>query len=60
MLKEYITTESNLKTKKDLEITKTITNIVSWRTEGIKYKKNEAYLDVIEKVDSLVCILYVI
>ena len=29
-------------------------NIVSWRKEGIKYPNNEAYLDVIEKVDELI------
>ena len=31
-----------------------MTNIVSWRKEGIKYPNNEAYLDVIEKVDELI------
>lgn len=58
VLKEYIKTESNKSTKidtqKETELTKTITNVISWRYEGIKYKKNEAFLDVIEKVDSLI------
>lgn len=58
ILKEYIKTESNKSTKtdtaKEMELSKIITNVVSWRTEGIKYKKNEAYLDVIEKVDCLI------
>jgi AP-1 complex subunit mu len=31
-----------------------MTNTVSWRKEGIKYKENEAWLDVIEKVDELI------
>ena len=31
-----------------------MTNIVSWRKEGIKHKVNEALLDVIEKVDELI------
>ena len=31
-----------------------VTNVVSWRTEGIKHKKNEVYLDVVEKLNLLV------
>lgn len=31
-----------------------VTNAVSWRSEGIKYKKNEVFLDVIESVNLLV------
>merc|ERR1711861_118482 len=31
-----------------------VTNAVSWRTEGIKYRKNEIFLDVIESVNLLV------
>lgn len=31
-----------------------VTNTVSWRTEGIKYKKNEVFLDVIERLNLLV------
>ena len=55
ILKEFIKTESNKQTRDvKMEITKTLTNIVSWRQDGIKYKKNEAYLDVIEKVDCLI------
>jgi AP-1 complex subunit mu len=57
ILKEYIKTESK-EMKKDLkkekELANTLTNAISWRQEGIIHKKNEAYLDVIEKVDSLV------
>jgi AP-1 complex subunit mu len=32
-----------------------VTNAVSWRTEGIRYRKNEVFLDVIESVNLLVC-----
>lgn len=57
ILKEYIKTESK-EMKKDLkkekELANTLTNAISWRQDGITHKKNEAYLDVIEKVDSLV------
>lgn len=33
--------------------TLTVTGAVGWRREGIKYKKNEVYLDVIEQVNLL-------
>lgn len=33
-----------------------VTNAVSWRSEGIKHRKNEVFLDVIESVNLLVCI----
>ena len=49
--------ESNKKTKdnkENLALTSTMTNIVSWRKEGIKYPENEAWLDVIENVDELI------
>ncbi len=60
VLKEYIKTESNKlnlinkQKENDVKISKTITNQISWRQEGITHKKNEIYLDVIEKVNSLV------
>jgi AP-1 complex subunit mu len=31
-----------------------LTTAVSWRSEGIKYRKNEVFLDVIENVNVLV------
>ncbi|KAI5613605.1 low-density lipoprotein receptor isoform X1, partial [Silurus asotus] len=54
ILQEYITQEGN-----KLEVTKakvptTVTNAVSWRSEGIKYKKNEVFIDVIESINVLV------
>ena len=33
-----------------------VTNAVSWRSEGIRYRKNEVFLDVIESVNLLVSI----
>ena len=57
ILKDLILIESNKKTKdnkENLALTSTMTNAVSWRKEGIKYNINEAWLDVIEKVDELI------
>lgn len=31
-----------------------VTGAVSWRPEGIKYRKNEVFLDVVEKINLLV------
>jgi AP-1 complex subunit mu len=31
-----------------------VTNAVSWRSEGIRYRKNEVFLDVVESVNLLV------
>ena len=31
-----------------------VTNAVSWRSDGVKYRKNEVFLDVIESVNLLV------
>jgi hypothetical protein len=31
-----------------------VTNAVSWRSEGIRHKKNEVFLDVVESVNLLV------
>ena len=57
ILKDFIMIESNKKTKdnkENLALTSTMTNVVSWRKEGIKYPENEAWLDVIENVDELI------
>uniref|UniRef100_A0AC34FFD3 MHD domain-containing protein n=1 Tax=Panagrolaimus sp. ES5 TaxID=591445 RepID=A0AC34FFD3_9BILA len=52
ILQEYITQETH-----QLEIAPrppmAVTNAVSWRSEGIKYRKNEVFLDVIESVNIL-------
>jgi AP-1 complex subunit mu len=53
ILQEYITQESH-----KLEIQArppiAVTNAVSWRSEGIRYRKNEVFLDVIESLNLLV------
>ena len=52
LLKEYIITQSN-----KLKILKTPTEVINSqvsRAPGIKYKINQAFLDVIEKVNSLI------
>ena len=59
ILKEFIRTESNKlfgdkNAKKDTKLTEEFTRKCSWRPDGIKYKNNEVYLDVIEKVNSFI------
>ena len=62
VLKEFIKTESNqlfgLINKENIaknnKLTESMTGKTCWRQEGIKYKNNEVYLDVIEKVNSVV------
>ncbi|KNC83736.1 AP-1 complex subunit mu-1 [Sphaeroforma arctica JP610] len=55
ILQEYITQESH----KLQDATgaanppMAVTNAVSWRSEGIKYRKNEVFLDVVESVNLL-------
>ncbi|PAA94115.1 hypothetical protein BOX15_Mlig016433g1, partial [Macrostomum lignano] len=53
ILQEYITQECH-----KLEVAPkpppAVTNQVSWRPDGIKYRKNEVFLDVIENVNLLV------
>lgn len=52
ILQEYITQEGH-KLEIQPKIPLTVTNAVSWRSEGIKYRKNEVFLDVIESVNLL-------
>ena len=59
ILKNFITTESNVKESKNKEqssnaISQILTNVVSWRNSGIKYNNNEFYVDIIEHVDMLI------
>ncbi|KTW29723.1 hypothetical protein T552_00930 [Pneumocystis carinii B80] len=53
ILKEYITQESH-----KLEVITlppvAITNPISWRSQGIKYRKNEIFLDVVESLNLLI------
>lgn len=56
MLKEYITQKSFAleRTKPSFGPPSALTNAVSWRSEGIMYKKNEAFLDVVESINMLI------
>jgi AP-1 complex subunit mu len=55
VLKKYITQEGyNLTVQEQIQLGNTTTGFVSWRPEGITYKKNELFLDVIESVNILV------
>ncbi|KAK9457483.1 Mu homology domain-containing protein [Dipodascopsis uninucleata] len=53
ILQEYITQESH-KLEVQARPPIAVTNAVSWRSEGIRYRKNEVFLDVIESVNLLV------
>jgi len=55
VLKEFICVQEKHKlVRAPPSVPTTITNAVSWRPEGIKHKKNEIFLDVIEKLHLLV------
>eukprot|EP00927_Polykrikos_kofoidii_P062687 TRINITY_DN57498_c0_g1_i1.p1 TRINITY_DN57498_c0_g1~~TRINITY_DN57498_c0_g1_i1.p1 ORF type:complete len:430 (+),score=56.61 TRINITY_DN57498_c0_g1_i1:125-1414(+) len=59
VLKKYITQGGartiNLNDQEQLKkITVQATGVCSWRAEGIKYRKNEVYIDVVENVNILV------
>ena len=54
ILQEYITQESH-KLEVQVRPPMAVTNAVSWRSEGIRYRKNEVFLDVVESVNLLVC-----
>uniref|UniRef100_A0A8C7P2K6 AP-1 complex subunit mu-1 n=1 Tax=Oncorhynchus mykiss TaxID=8022 RepID=A0A8C7P2K6_ONCMY len=54
ILQEYITQEGHKLDTGGPRPPATVTNAVSWRSEGIKYRKNEVFLDVIESVNLLV------
>jgi len=52
ILQEYITQEG-YKLESAPKPPPAVTNAVSWRPDGIKYRKNEVFLDVIESVNLL-------
>jgi AP-1 complex subunit mu len=61
VLREYIKTEAsqliNAALKGDAGVSKASSaaaSSVSWRSEGIKYKKNEIFLDIVEKLNLMV------
>jgi len=55
ILRSFITQEGN-RMSEDIRSKPPValTNAVSWRSEGIKHKKNEIFLDVVEKLNLLV------
>lgn len=53
ILQEYITQQSR-KLEAAPRPPVALTNAVSWRGEGIKYRKNEVFLDVVESINLLV------
>jgi AP-1 complex subunit mu len=54
LLKEYILQKSHELHKALVRVPPAVTGAVSWRSENIKYPKNEVFIDVIEKVNMLV------
>ena len=58
ILKEYITQDYYRLVRKApdhlVAPPNALTNLVSWRKEGITYKKNEAFLDVVESINMLI------
>ncbi|CCK72717.1 Apm1p KNAG_0L00950 [Huiozyma naganishii CBS 8797] len=60
MLKKYITQKSfklekaHKKKRNAARPPSELNNSVSWRAEGIKYKKNEAFLDIVESINMLI------
>nr|PVC51930.1 clathrin-adaptor chain [Theileria orientalis] len=51
ILREFIKNQYHQMTIDKVRAPNTMTNVVSWRKEGIKHKKNELFLDVIESLD---------
>jgi AP-1 complex subunit mu len=57
LLKEYIKSDYHQmseKEKKAINIPENVNNVVTWRKSGINHKKNEVYMDVIEKLNMTV------
>eukprot|EP00592_Proboscia_alata_P000055 CAMPEP_0194367472 /NCGR_PEP_ID=MMETSP0174-20130528/15561_1 /TAXON_ID=216777 /ORGANISM="Proboscia alata, Strain PI-D3" /LENGTH=452 /DNA_ID=CAMNT_0039143243 /DNA_START=56 /DNA_END=1414 /DNA_ORIENTATION=- len=55
ILRSFITQEGNrMAADVNSKPPVALTNAVSWRAEGIKHKKNEIFLDVVEKINLLV------
>lgn len=54
ILSEYIKTDAYRMEVAAVKPPMAVTNAVSWRSEGIRHKKNEVFLDVVESVNLLV------
>ena len=46
--------KTNTDTSTNLAVPPAASNVVSWRTDGIKHAKNEIFLDVVERLNILV------
>ena len=55
--RRFITQEGFKLEKTKPTVPPAITGVVSWRAEGIKYRKNEVFLDVVESINLMVCII---
>jgi AP-2 complex subunit mu-1 len=55
ILKTYITQQGvrSQSTEEQKQITSQVTGQIGWRREGIKYRRNELFLDVLESVNLL-------
>ena len=56
-MKEYIRSDYHKlssKAKKKIDIPETVNEKTPWRKHGIKHKKNECYMDVVEKLNMTV------
>ncbi|EKX73716.1 clathrin-adaptor chain, putative [Theileria equi strain WA] len=56
ILREFIKNKYHQLSISDVHPPTAMTNTVSWRSEGIKHKKNEIFLDVIESLDIVVSV----
>mmetsp|Transcript_14200 Transcript_14200/g.35942 ORF Transcript_14200/g.35942 Transcript_14200/m.35942 type:complete len:429 (-) Transcript_14200:125-1411(-) len=54
ILQEFIKTDAHKMEVQEKKPPMAVTNAVSWRSEGIRYNKNEVFLDVVENVNLLV------
>ena len=54
MVSKGSTKKNNNDSTQNLAVPTAASNVVSWRTDGIKHNKNEIYLDVVEKLNILV------
>jgi len=54
VLQQYIMQEGFKLDKKKVEVPSAVTGAVTWRAEGIKYRKNEVFLDVVESINLMV------
>ncbi|KAK1443411.1 clathrin adaptor [Babesia gibsoni] len=54
ILREFIQNKYHQMTTDAVKPPPAMTNAVSWRREGIKHKKNEVFLDVVESLDIIV------